>query len=186
MFLRESSMPEQALWESLFDVPLILDRFGLAGDIAELGCGYGTFTVPLARRTSGSVHAIDIDSRMVETVCSRAAAEGLTNIQARQRDITVEKLDLEACCDACLLFNILHGEAPVALMRTGRRVLRRGGTLAVIHWRSDVVTPRGPPEEIRPTAATLIEWAATAGALELLDAPFLLPPWHFGVKFKAV
>ena len=74
MYLRESSMPAQAQWEALFDVELILNRFGLTGEVAELGCGYGTFTLPLARRTSGTVHAIDIDPAMIDTVRRRAGA----------------------------------------------------------------------------------------------------------------
>ena len=47
MKLRESGMPEEGLWETLFDVGLILDRLGIddtVQDIVELGCGYGTFT----------------------------------------------------------------------------------------------------------------------------------------------
>ncbi|NQU11895.1 class I SAM-dependent methyltransferase, partial [bacterium] len=47
MKLRDSGMPEEAYWESLFDVPLILDRLGMdarLGDVVEFGCGYGTFT----------------------------------------------------------------------------------------------------------------------------------------------
>jgi hypothetical protein len=50
MKIRDSGMPEEAYWATLFDVPLILDRLGVAGcgDVAELGCGYGTFTAPIA------------------------------------------------------------------------------------------------------------------------------------------
>jgi hypothetical protein len=47
MRLRESGMPEEEYWESLFNVELILDRMGIdttMRDVAELGCGYGTFT----------------------------------------------------------------------------------------------------------------------------------------------
>ncbi|OHE78342.1 MAG: hypothetical protein A3G75_02280 [Verrucomicrobia bacterium RIFCSPLOWO2_12_FULL_64_8] len=52
MKFRESGMPPQDYWETLFDVPRILDAFGFGsatGDVAELGCGYGTFTMPLAQ-----------------------------------------------------------------------------------------------------------------------------------------
>jgi SAM-dependent methyltransferase len=186
MYLRESSMPAQAEWEALFDVELILNRFGVTGEVAELGCGYGTFTLPLARRTTGTVHAIDIDPAMIDTVRRRAAAERLTNINARLRDVTTEGFGLEDHCDACLLFNILHGESPIELIREARRVVRPGGALAVIHWRSDIATPRGPPADIRPTAPMIVTWAAEAGGLELADGPFLLQPWHYGLKFKAV
>ena len=78
---------------------------GLTGELAELGCGYGTFTLPLARRTAGTVHAIDIDPAMIDTVRRRAAAERLTNINARLRDVMTEGFGLEDRCDACLLFS---------------------------------------------------------------------------------
>lgn len=42
MKLRESSMPEEAYWETLFDVPQILDRLEIDSrlkDVVELGCG---------------------------------------------------------------------------------------------------------------------------------------------------
>jgi len=177
-------MPAQDQWEALFNVGFILDRFGLSGDVAELGCGYGTFTLPLARRTSGTVHAIDIDPAMVDTVRRRAAAEHLSNIDVQVRDVTTAGFALaEGSCEACLLFNILHGESPRELMREARRILRPEGILAVIHWRSDIATPRGPPLGIRPTPPMIVEWAMQVGGLEVLDGPFDLPPWHYGLKF---
>ena len=187
MYLRESSMPGLDEWEALFDVEPILSRFGLTGEVAELGCGYGTFTLPLARRTSALVHAIDIDPAMIETVRRRVARAGLSNVEVHLRDVTTEGFGLEdSSCDACLLFNILHGESPVRLIREARRVLRVGGALAVIYWRSDIATPRGPPAQIRPVAPSIITWAAEAGGLELTDGPFPLQRWHYGMKFKAV
>ena len=56
MKVRDSGMPDEGLWERLFDVELILDRMGIdAGlcDVAELGCGYGTFSIAVAERDSG-------------------------------------------------------------------------------------------------------------------------------------
>jgi SAM-dependent methyltransferase len=180
-------MPALDEWEALFDVELILNRFGMTGDVAEVGCGYGTFTLPLARRTTGTVHAIDIDPVMADTVRRRALAARLSNIAVHLRDVATQGFGLEdSRCDACLLFNILHGESPVQLIRAARRVLRLGGDLAILHWRSDIATPRGPPAEIRPVAPSIVTWAAEAGGLELADGPFLLQPWHYGLRFKAV
>ena len=50
---RESGMPDEELWASFFNVESVLDKLGLqscAGDVVEFGCGYGTFTIPAARR----------------------------------------------------------------------------------------------------------------------------------------
>ena len=47
----------------------------ILGDVAELGCGYGTFTLPLARRIGGTVHTLDIDARYHVGVLELAGGE---------------------------------------------------------------------------------------------------------------
>jgi SAM-dependent methyltransferase len=185
MKIRESGMPDLAYWESLFDVPAILDAFAFPnGDVVELGCGYGTFTIPLAARIRGNVYALDLDSAMVATTAQRASAAGLNHIHAIVRDVHTEGFGRPlASCATALLFNILHAEDPVALLRAARAVVRPGGLVAVIHWRNDRPTPRGPSLTIRPTAAQILAWAALAGDLTLPATPLDLPPWHYGLKF---
>jgi SAM-dependent methyltransferase len=185
MKVRASGMPPQDYWEALFDVAFILDAFGFGpatGDVAELGCGYGTFTLPLSRRIGGTVHAVDIEPAMAALTRQRATDTGLANIKTAVRDAPTDGFGPPAgSCDAALLFNILHAEQPVALLRAARDVVRPGGLVAVIHWRSDVTTPRGPSLDIRPRPEQITTWAATAG-LQPEGGAFLLPPWHFGMK----
>ncbi len=187
MKVRDSGMPPQDYWETLLDVPHILDAFGFGaatGDVAELGCGYGTFTLPLAQSICGTVHTIDIDPAMVAITADRATEAGLTNVKAETRDVLAHSFGPSAgSCDAVLLFNILHVEDPVALLRASREVVRRGGLIAVIHWRSDVVTPRGPSLDIRPRPEQIAAWA-TEVKLTLEGDSFLLTPWHFGLKLR--
>jgi SAM-dependent methyltransferase len=184
MKARESGMPPQDLWESLLDVGLILDSFGFAeGPIAELGCGYGTFTVPLAQRVAGPVYAFDIDQQMLAHTRSRAERAGVRDVELRERDVIANRSGLaDGACDAGLLFNILHGESPIEMLREMARVVRPGGFVAVIHWRTDIETPRGPPAEIRPEPMQVVQWAADAGGFEPGAAPFALAPWHYGIK----
>jgi len=64
MKTRQSGMPDEQMWNTFFDPCAILDKLGIqnvVGNIADLACGYGTFTIPVARRTKGLVYAIDID-----------------------------------------------------------------------------------------------------------------------------
>ena len=191
MKLRESGMPAQDYWETLLDVPAILDAFGFngstgsaTGDVAELGCGYGTFTIPLARRIGGIVHALDLDPAMVAATIQRATAAGLANLRASVRDVLTDGFGVPpASCDAALLFNILHAEEPVALLRAARDAVCPGGLVAAIHWRSDLATPRGPSLAIRPRPDRIIAWATEAG-LTADGESFALPPWHFGIKLR--
>ena len=169
-------MPEEAYWESLFDVPLILERLGIARfhDVAELGCGYGTFSIPVAKAIRGTLYTFDIDPVMVARTKGRA---GSLPMVCQQRDVMESGFGVEV--DAVLLFNILHCEQPVRLLRHAAHAIRPGGAVLVIHWRHDIATPRGPSAEIRPSPQQIAEWASEAGlaASEVID----LPPWHYGL-----
>jgi hypothetical protein len=69
----------------------------------------------------------------------------------------------DAQAGRAMLFNILHIENPVALLREAYRVLVPGGEVGIIHWRTDIETPRSPPLEIRPTATQSRAWGERAG-----------------------
>jgi SAM-dependent methyltransferase len=157
-----------------------LDRLGIAGcqDVAELGCGYGTFTVPIAKRITGTLSTFDVDSAMIDR--TRARAAGLP-VRVEHRDVTASGFGLTADC--VLLFNILHCDGPVELLRHAASALNPGGRALVIHWRYGE-TPRGPDLSIRPKPGELIEWAGQAG-LDSIGDVIDLPPWHYGLQFEA-
>jgi len=187
MKLRESGMPEEKYWESLFDIDLILDRMGIDAtlrDVAELGCGYGTFTLPVARRIRGVIETYDIEPTMVDRTLQRAREAGLSNVRAQMRDVLAEGFGGEPQTkDACLLFNILHGEEPERLLAHAARVVHPNGRVLVIHWRYDPATPRGPSMEIRPRPEQMIEWARSTKMLRFVKPVLDLPPWHYGLRF---
>ncbi len=183
MKVPDSGMPDETYWESLFDIDLILERLGLdpsVRDVAELGCGYGTFTLPVARRIAGRVHTYDLEPEMCSHTQRRAGEAGISNIQVNLRDVINDGFGLDdAYCYACLLFNILHCPEAPALLNEAARIVRPSGRVLVIHWRSDVRTPRGPALEVRPRYEHVLAWAESAG---LTASPeILLPSWHFGV-----
>jgi SAM-dependent methyltransferase len=188
MKLRESGMPEESYWQTLFDVGLILDRLEIDDrlrDVVELGCGYGTFTLPVARRISGTLRTYDIDADMVERTVQRAAAEGIGNVLCEQHDVFLGGFGLTpGSQDGCLLFNILHGEEPSRLLSEAARVVRFTGFVHVIHWRYDPATPRGPSMDIRPRPEQVVEWGARAGLIVSRVPVLDLPPWHYGIRFK--
>jgi SAM-dependent methyltransferase len=188
MKYRDSGMPEEAYWEILFDAPLVLDRLGIDGKLAnvtELGCGFGTFTIPVAQRISGVLHTVDIDPAMVQRTQQRLNELGITNVQSSLRDVTLDGFGVEpGTQDGCLLFNILHGEDPIRLLTEARRILKVGGRAFVIHWRYDPTTPRGPAMDIRPKPEQCLEWAQVAG-FQLASEGFIeLPPYHWGMVLR--
>ncbi len=187
MKIRESGMPDEVHWASFFDGEAAVGKlFGAAevqGDVIEFGCGYGSFTMPAARRTSGLVTALDMEPEMIAVVRGKAAELGLTNIRAELRDFMADGAGVAAGSQAhAMIFNLLHLAQPQDLLREARRTLREGGVLSVMHWRSDIPTPRGPPLEIRPTPQQCRRWMADAGfrnveAVDLQEAC----PFHFGL-----
>lgn len=186
--MRESGMPDEAYWETLFDVPLILERLGINDslkNVVELGCGYGTFTLPVARRISGMIETVDIDPAMIERTRQRAETEGLRNVSCRLRDVMAAGFGGEPQSrDACLLFNILHCEQPTRLLAEAACAVRPGGWVLVIHWRHDPATPRGPSMEIRPRPKQILDWAQQTALLNPHGSMLDLPPWHYGFRFQ--
>lgn len=190
MRIRESGMPDLEHWESLFDPAALLDALDFRkplSEVADFGCGYGTFALALAQRTSGTVYAVDGDPAMLGLTQRRAREAGLRNVVPIEGDLLVEGSSLPAeSVDAVLIAHLLHGEAMenVALLAEARRALRPGGQLGVIHWRRDVETPRGPPLEIRPTLDQMVGWVQEAGfSVDEIERR-VLSEHHWGILIR--
>jgi SAM-dependent methyltransferase len=153
--------------------------------VVEFGCGYGTFTLPAARRVTGRVYALDIEPDLVAATCRKASEAGLSNVRARVRDFVAHGTGLaDGTVGYALLFNILQIEDPVGLLREACRVLAPGGLVGVIHWRADVETPRGPPAAIRPTAAQCRAWGEDAGLEFVGEVPLGCCSRHWGLLMR--
>ncbi len=185
MKTRESGMPDEQMWESFFDPPLILEKLGLtaACDCAvEFGCGYGTFTIPAARIIAGTLYALDIDAGMIAATKKKVETAGLRNVQVCQRDLVAEGAGLPSgSADYAMLFNILHAEERMILLKEAYRVLSPDGKVGIMHWNYDPTTPRGPSMSIRPRPEQCAAWAEQAGFQRLPSGVISLPPYHYGM-----
>ncbi len=184
MKLKESGMPEEVMWKGFFNPNKILRVLGLSkrvGDVVDFGCGYGTFTIPVAKIVSGKVYAIDIEPEMVKEIQRKSRVDGLNNVEAILRDFMAEGSGLEdESVDYIFLFNILYTtEDPEKLIRESYRILKPEGKLGIIHWNYDSTTPRGPPMEIRPRPEQVISWAINSGFNS--PAKYDLRPYHYGI-----
>ncbi|NJC87498.1 MAG: class I SAM-dependent methyltransferase [Desulfuromonas sp.] len=187
MKVRDSGMPDEAMWAGFFDPDAILRTFGIdAGvtDLVEFGCGYGTFTLAAARAVSGTVYALDIEAELISLVQEKCRQSRIVNVQAMVRDFVGEGCGLtDDSMDVALLFNILHHDDPIGLMSEAWRVLKPGASLAVIHWNYDPSTPRGPAMEIRPKPEQCVAWGLQAGFPANRVARYDFPPYHYGFSF---
>lgn len=183
MKIRDSGMPERQMWERFFDPVKILTMLGInsqTGDVAEFGCGYGTFTIPAAKIVKGKVYALDIEPDMVRLTSEETKKQGLSNVEGIERDFMAEGSGLpDGSVDYAMLFNILHLENPLILINEAKRILAEDGKLGIIHWNYDPTTPRGPSMDIRPKPENCVKWAESVGFSGAIQ--YDLKPYHYGI-----
>jgi ubiquinone/menaquinone biosynthesis C-methylase UbiE len=184
MKIRESGMPEKEMWHKFFDPDRILSLLALpfkASSVVDFGCGYGTFTIPAAKRVQGVVPAIDIEPLMLEQAEKKATLLKLTNIRFHLRDFVSDGTGLaDSRADYVMLFNILHAEDPKRLLHEAYRILASGGRTGVMHRNHDPDTPRGPSLENHPRPEDCGRWM-TEENFRIATAFVDLPPYHFGI-----
>lgn len=181
---RESGMPEQDCWEAFFDPECALRRMGLAQGMRtiEFGSGYGTFAIPAATICQQLVVGLDIDPAMVDSARERALMQGALNTRFVSRDVMLEGCgESDVSFDFAIMFNILHIEQPELLLQESYRVLRPGDLLAIMHWRTDQTTPRGPSLSIRPTREQCRTWGESAGFEFVRNVELDCCQWHWGL-----
>ena len=184
MKIRDSGMPEEQYWESFFDPGFIFSQLNLdisISDAAEFGSGYGTFTIPAAKIIKGRLYAFDVDPVVTERLKLRITGQNVENIQIQIRDLMNEGTGLDDnSVDYVMLFNILHAEDPISLLKEAYRILRTGGYVGIIHWIYSDSTPRGPSLNIRPKPEQCISWLRESGFREISNV-VSLPPYHYGI-----
>ncbi len=186
MKIRESDMPTEEEWSKFFDPSNVLTLLGLnhgVVDVADFGCGYGTFTILAAQIISGKIYAFDIEPEMIDIVRRKAKTLNLGNVEAIVRDFVSEGSGLmNERVDYVFLFNILHLEKPEKLLREAYRILKHGGKVGIVHWNYDPTTPRGPPMAIRPRPEQIRHWAESVGFV--LEKKLDLKPYHYGLVLE--
>jgi ubiquinone/menaquinone biosynthesis C-methylase UbiE len=183
--IRESDLPQEEEWTKFFRPAETLKILGLNEammDVADLGCGYGTFTIPAARIIKGKIYAIDIEPELIKTVESKAKENNLNNVAAVLRDFMSEGTGLkDLSVDYVMLFNILHAENPEKLLKEAYRILNLGGRLGIIHWNYDEPIS-GLPPNIKPKPEDCKRWAESVGFS--FDKEVYLKPYHYGIVMK--
>ena len=143
--------PERLQW---LPPDLVLSLLPLRAGItvADVGTGTGYFAIPIARAIScdGKVFAVDLQREMLSLLANKLiATDAPSNISLVQGSADATSLDSESC-DLAFLANVWH-EVPdhAGALREMNRILKAGGSLAILDWRTDVEHPPGPPLEHR-------------------------------------
>lgn len=183
MKVRDSGMPDETMWSKFFDPDTILQQMDFSTDlfsVVDLGCGFGTFTIPASQKIKGKVHAFDIDPEMIGQLQSKIEQQSIKNIELHLTDFITEGSGLpENSVDYIMLFNILHHDKPHQILNEVHRILKPNAKAGIIHWRSDITTPRGPQLDIRPKPEQCKQWAIETGFA--ISKELILKPYHFGI-----
>jgi SAM-dependent methyltransferase len=143
-FWNEDGGPRWVAHEQWFDT--MLEPFGAALDAAadaqpgdhvvDVGCGFGTTTLALARAVGpeGRVMAVDLSDVMVERVRARATDNGLTNVIARVADAQTDPLPASHFAVAVSRFGVMFFDDLTAAFANIRTSLQPGGRLVFICW----------------------------------------------------
>jgi len=177
-------MPDEKMWNEFFDVDLILSAMEInsrINDLVEVGCGYGTFTIPTARQIRGKLYGFDIEKEMLDIVKQKIKYDHLENVILEERDILAQTTGLaDNTIDYVMLFNILHHDSPNDFLAEAFRILKPAGKIGIMHWRSDIPTPRGPELTIRPTPEQILQ-LIDCEKFKICKEPLVIEPYHYGL-----
>ncbi|MEN9257214.1 MAG: class I SAM-dependent methyltransferase [Gloeomargarita sp. GMQP_bins_5] len=169
--------PERATWQSL-DVFFQVAQPRAQEVWADIGCGPGYFTLPLAERVH-KVYALDSSPWMLERCRERAVAQGYGNVETRPCEETAIPLP-DKSVDVSLLANLVHELLqPQAFLAAVGRITR--ARVHVIDWHP-VPSPAGPPLVDRLPKDQVIDLLTGLGFVLVQDAPVY--PYHYFLTFR--
>lgn len=114
---------------------------------ADIGCGPGYFTLPIAERVK-KIYAIDISDEMLQVCRNRALEKKITNIEYVK--IKNERLPFsKQFFDKILLVNVYHElEDSKKIINELKRTIKSDGRIYLIDWKYEEME-FGPPLEHR-------------------------------------
>lgn len=157
---REEWMPKEPVLEAFAPRP--------GQVVADVGAGLGWLSWPLAEAVgpSGHVWAIDPSEGAVEALSERAAAQGLSQLQAVHAFAEAIPVP-DGHMDGVVWHTVaLHMGDRVRAMAETMRLLKPGGHWVVVDWKL-IPTPFGPPLEHR-ISAEIVESEALATGFRLV------------------
>jgi ubiquinone/menaquinone biosynthesis C-methylase UbiE len=174
---QQTALTEGQIKAADLEVPELVTLLNLKPGmtVADVGAGFGAWTVRLARVVgpSGRVYATDIGAAQLAGLRDYVTREGLTNVTVIEGAAHTTNLPA-LCCDAILIRDAYHHlTEPDKILASLAAALKPGGRLAVIDFpprpKSDVpagvAANRGghgvPPEVVEREGATVLTHVRT-------------------------
>jgi ubiquinone/menaquinone biosynthesis C-methylase UbiE len=192
---QNTRQPDWDWWGRLWPTPgETLRKVGIRpGDtLAEIGSGNGYFALPAARIVAPeTVHAVDIDTALLEELSHLADQQAIENISTIAGDARTLSEQLPESVDVALVANTFHGiDETTPFVQHAVESLRPDGRFIIVNWK-DVLRettriggdPRGPPTELRLSPKETEQRVVDATAATL-EQTIELPPYHYGLVFE--
>ena len=150
--------------------------------VADIGCGPGYFTLPLAKYLAhGRLYAVDVDDEMLEALKHRVDAVPLGNVEILKTDGVDLGLQSRSLDGMMLAYVVHYPDDSAAFLKNAVKALKPSGWCCVLEWHR-VETEHGPPLEKRIEPQEMIPMANDAG-LSLLRR-YELPGSQYMLLFK--
>ncbi len=152
---QQQGLTEAMITSAAVEVPRLVELLGLKPgmDVADVGAGFGAWTVTFGKWTgpSGRVFATDIGEKQLAFLREYTKKEGLTNVTVLAGAPNSTNLPAN-CCDAILIRDAYHHlTQPRDILKSMASALKPGGRLAVIDFppRPNTEVPEGVPANRR-------------------------------------
>ncbi len=145
--------------------------------LVDIGAGTGVFAVRFAgKMNEGRVYACDISDVMISWMEEHLPAglrERISPLKMEESSVPVP----DGVADLVYMINLHHElEEPRKVISEARRMLKKGGVLAIIDWKKEE-TPEGPPLSIRVPEGDI--------RAQMADGGFSNVAAHAGLKFHS-
>jgi ubiquinone/menaquinone biosynthesis C-methylase UbiE len=162
---------DRKIWQSpdaILDTLEIKPHF----TVADLGCGSGYFTLPLAAKAR-RVYGIDVQKEMIDYVRTKIRKLKIKNVEllvSKPSEIPLE----DGSVDLLLTVNTLHEfDNKERMIKEMRRVVKKGSKILIADFMKKE-TEFGPPVEIRVSKAKAVKLfeAESFALVEKRDLPY--------------
>ncbi|MCI0799518.1 MAG: class I SAM-dependent methyltransferase [Chloroflexi bacterium] len=146
--------------------PLVIMSFcpiNIHDTVADIGCGPGFFTLPLAKvLVNGKLYALDIDDEMLAACREKITQARMGNVEILKCGEFEFPLEPASVDGAFLAFVVQASPDKPRFLREIRELIRPRGWCTVLEWYRKE-TEYGPPLERRIEPDELVKVAETAG-----------------------
>ena len=131
--------------------------------IADIGCGPGYFTLPLAKfLVNGKVFAFDTSDEMVEACQSRMVKARMGNVEVLKCEEYEFPVPAASMDGLFIAFVVHHPSDRERFLTAAKNIMKPGGWCFILEWHRKE-TESGPPQQARITPDELREMAQNSG-----------------------